>query len=143
MAQNNTGATEGLEKVDALLTKAKTFYLATMDGEQPRCRPIGFHLLSRDRLYFGVGEFKEVFRQMSEHPQVEICALIPGGFLRYYGTAVFEPDYQLAEEILAASSDLQKIYNDTTGYKLGIFHLERGAAELRGMLDVKETLTFA
>ena len=38
-------------------------------------------MLSGNRLYFGVGEFKEVYRQMRANPRVEICAAAGGGFL--------------------------------------------------------------
>ena len=44
-----------IEKVDEILTKAEVFYLATVDGEKPKVRPIGFHLLKGDKIFFGVG----------------------------------------------------------------------------------------
>ena len=49
-----------IEKVDEILTKAEVFYLSTVDGEKPKVRPLGFHLLYEDKIYFGVGTFKEV-----------------------------------------------------------------------------------
>ena len=95
-------------------------------------------MLSGNRLYFGVGEFKEVYRQMGANPRVEICAAAGGGFLRYYGEAVFETDCALAEKALAGAPALRKIYNEQTSNRLGIFHLEKAAAEFRDMLTVKE-----
>ena len=65
-------------------------------------------MLSGNRLYFGVGEFKEVYRQMRANPRVEICAAADGGFLRYYGEAVFETDYALAEKALAGARHCEK-----------------------------------
>ena len=53
-----------IEKVDEILTKAEVFYLSTVDGEKPKVRPLGFHLLYEDKIYFGVGTFKEVYKQM-------------------------------------------------------------------------------
>ncbi len=35
-----------IEKVDEILTKAEVFYLSTVDGEKPKVRPLGFHLMS-------------------------------------------------------------------------------------------------
>lgn len=132
----------GLEKVNEALAKAGTFYLATVAGDAPKCRPIGFHMLRDGRLYFGVGEFKDVYRQMRENPRVEICAATGKGFLRYYGRAVFESDDALAEEALASAPALRRIYNAETGYKLGIFHLENATAEFRNMLGVEESFAF-
>ncbi len=76
-----------LEKINEALTQAKTFYLATVEGDQPKCRPVAFHLLLGGKLYFGVGDFKDVYRQMQQNPKVELCALTESGFLRYTGRA--------------------------------------------------------
>lgn len=132
-----------LEKVATYLDKASTYYLTTVDGDKPKCRPIGVNILLDDKLYFCVGTFKEVYRQMTTNPYVEICALGEGGFLRYYGKAVFESDDTLAQKILNESAPyLKSIYNDETGYKLGVFHLENATAEFRSMLKIEESYTF-
>lgn len=131
-----------IEKVNDFLAQAGTFYLTTMDGDKPKCRPIGFHMVNGDKLYFGVGEFKEVYKQMQINPNVEICATVGKEFLRYYGKAVFEADYSIAEKVLANAPGLQKVYNEQTGYKLGVFHLESATAEFRTMLGIKESIQF-
>ena len=51
-------------KVNEFLDKAQVFYFLTTDGDQPKGRPFGFHLLEGDRLYFGCGTFKKVFHQL-------------------------------------------------------------------------------
>ena len=131
-----------LQLVDDFLAKAEVFYLATTDGAQPKCRPLGLHYLKGDRLYFGVGEFKEVYRQMQANPLVEICASKGDEILRYYGKAVFESDYSVAQEILAGNPFLQTVYNEETGNKLGVFHLEAATAEFRDMIEVKTSYNF-
>lgn len=133
---------DNLAKVNDFLAQAGTFYLTTTDGDKPKCRPVGFHMLEGERIYFGVGEFKDVFKQMKANPNVEFCAAVGNAFLRYYGKAVFEDDYTIANKVLANAPALQKIYNDETGYKLGIFHLENATAEFRNMLEVKERYNF-
>lgn len=131
-----------IEKVNDFLTQAETFYLTTVDGDRPKCRPVASHMLAGERLYFGIGDFKEVYRQMQKNPHVEFCAAVGKGFLRYYGDAVFEQDYTIAEQVLAAAPAMQKIYNETTGYRLEIFHLEHATAEFRSMMGVQESYTF-
>ena len=131
-----------IEKVNEFLAQAGTFYLTTTDGEKPKCRPIGFHMVNGDKLYFGVGEFKEVYKQMQINPNVEICAAVGKEFLRYYGKAVFESDYFIAEKVLANAPGLQKVYNEQTGNKLGIFHLENATAEFRTMSGIRESAQF-
>mgnify|MGYP000432379511 CR=1 FL=1 len=88
-----------------------------------------FHLLRGAHIYFGVGTFKDVYKQLMKNPYAEICACKGARFLRYYGRAVFETDDAIAKAVLENSPNLQKIYNEQTGYRLGIFHLEEAKAE--------------
>lgn len=124
-------ALEDAERIDEFLNEAKVFFLATVDGDKPKNRPLGFHLLKDGKIYFGVGDFKDVYKQMMKNPYVEIVALVETDFLRYYGKVVFEEDYTLGQSIVAGNEFLQGIYNDETGFKLGIFHLEEATAEIR------------
>ena len=124
-------ALENAERIDEFLNEAEVFYLATVDGDKPKNRPLGFHLLKDEKLYFGVGDFKDVYKQMVKNPYVEIVAVVGTDFLRYYGKAVFEEDYSFGESIVAGNEFLQGIYNDETGFKLAIFHLEEATAEIR------------
>lgn len=124
-------ALEGAERIDEFLNEAQVFFLATVDGDKPKNRPLGFHLLKDGKIYFGVGDFKDVYKQMMKNPYVEIVALVETDFLRYYGKAVFEEDYALGQSIVEGNEFLKGIYNDETGYKMAIFHLEEATAEIR------------
>ena len=129
-----------IEKINDFLTEAKVFYLATVDGAQPKCRPIGLHVILDGQLYFGVGTFKECYKQMQANPQVEICATIERDFLRCYGKAVFQPE--LEQRVLDHAPHLRAIYNEETGNHLGVFCLTEATAEFRSMMAVKESLKF-
>lgn len=136
-------ALEGAEKIDEFMNKAQVFFLATVDGNKPKNRPLGFHLLKDGKLYFGVGNHKDVYKQMEANPNVEIVALVETDFLRYYGKAVFEETYDFADRLVAESEFLQSIYNDETGFKLAIFHLEEATAEIRDITGkVMESYNF-
>jgi uncharacterized pyridoxamine 5'-phosphate oxidase family protein len=81
------------------------------------------------KILFGVGDFKAVYRQMQVNPQVEIVACKQNGhWLRYTGTAVFETDEKYAQTMLDAAPQLRNIYNEQTGNKMAIFHLENATA---------------
>lgn len=131
-----------IEKINHFLTQAGTFYLTTVDGNHPKCRPVAFHMAADDKIYFGIGDFKEVYQQIRKNPYVEFCATVEKEFLRYFGTAVFETDNTIAERVLTAAPAMRKIYNEKTGYQLAIFHLYPATAEFRTMLGIKETYTF-
>ena len=63
----------GIEKVYQFLNDAGVYYLATVDGDQPRVRPFGTVLLSNGRLYIQTGKIKDVSKQIAADPKVEIC----------------------------------------------------------------------
>lgn len=131
-----------IEKISQYLTETGIFFLATEDGEQPKCRPLGLQVVIDGQLYFGVGDFKDVYKQMCKNPKVEITASKQQDWLRIYGTAVFEEDYTLATTILEKVPFLQSIYNEETGNKMAVFHLENATAEFRSMMKVEESIHF-
>jgi uncharacterized pyridoxamine 5'-phosphate oxidase family protein len=134
---------EGPQKIDEFIGKAEVFFLATVDGDKPKNRPLGFHLLKDDKIYFGIGNQKEVYKQLTANPNAEIVALVGTDFLRYYGKAVFEETYDFADSIVAGNEFLQGIYNDETGFKLAIFHLEEATAEIRDITGkIMESYSF-
>ena len=118
-----------MSKVNDFLSEAGVFFLATVDGDQPKLRPLGAHLELDGKVVFGVGDFKAVYRQMVANPKVEIAACKQDGhWVRYTGRVVFEEDPKYAEAMLEAMPNLRDIYNETTGHKMMAFHLEDATA---------------
>lgn len=118
-----------MSKINDFLTEAGVFFLATADGDQPKARPLGAHMEMDDKVIFGVGDFKNVYKQIAANPKVEIVACKPDGhWLRYTGKAVFEDDPKYAEAMLDMMPDLRNIYNEQTGNKMMTFHLEDATA---------------
>lgn len=117
-----------MSKINDFLTQTGVFFMATVDGDQPKLRPLGAHLETDGKIIFGVGDFKNVYKQMTANPRVEIAACKKDGhWLRYTGKAVFETDDKYAQMMIKAAG-LEEIYNDKTGYKLMTFHLEDAEA---------------
>ena len=126
-----------IEKVNAFLDQAKTFYFLTTDGSQPKGRPFGFHMLVDGKLYFGCGTFKNVFKQLTANPQVEVLALNGNEFMRYDGRAKVVKDDKLLAKVRELMPQIMDLY-DKNGWEMGLFYLEDGHVEIRGMLDLKE-----
>ncbi len=117
-----------MSKVYDFLKETGVFFLATTDGNQPKLRPLGAHMEVDGKIIFGVGDFKNVYKQMLANPLVEIVACKPDGhWLRYTGKAVFETYHSYAEQMIKESG-LEAIYNEQTGNKLMTFHLEDATA---------------
>ena len=125
------------EKVNEFLNKAGVFYFLTTDGDRPKGRPFGFHLLYEDKLYFGCGTFKNVFRQLAANPKVEVLAVKENQFLRYDGAAKIVKDDALLAKVREVMPDIMGLY-DQNGWEMGLFYLENGHAEVRGLFELIE-----
>ena len=71
-----------MEKVLEFLKEAGTYYLATVEGDQPRVRPFGTVNLFEGKLYIQTGKVKPVAKQLAANPKAEICACKGGAWLR-------------------------------------------------------------
>ncbi len=125
------------EKVNDFLNEAQVFYFLTTDGDKPKGRPFGFHMLQDGKIYFGCGTFKNVFRQLTANPNVEVLAMAGEEFMRYDGRAKVVKDDALLAKVREAAPDIMGVY-DSNGWEMGLFCLEDGHAEIRGMMDLKE-----
>ena len=93
-----------MKEVYDFLKKCGTYYLATVDGDQPKLRPLGAHLEMDGKVLFGIGDFKDVYKQLLKNPKCEIAAAKQDGhWLRYTGRAVFETDPKYAQALLDAN----------------------------------------
>ena len=130
-----------MSRVNDFLTEAGVFFLATTDGNQPKLRPLGAHMEIDGKIIFGVGDFKNVYKQMIANPLVEIAACkADGHWLRYTGKAVFETDPKYAEAALDVAPHLRDIYNDKTGNKMMIFRLEDAKAVIIPVMGEGESI---
>lgn len=118
-----------MSKVNDFLTEAGVFYLATVDGDQPKVRPLGFHMEMEGKVMFGVGNTKDVYKQLVANPKTEIVAAKPDGhWLRYTGKVVFDEDPKYEAAGLEVMPSLKDIYNEKTGLHMAVFHLEDATA---------------
>ena len=58
-----------LQDVCDFLKQAKTYHLATVDGDQPRVRPFGTSEIIDGKLYIQTGAGKDVFKQIIANPK--------------------------------------------------------------------------
>ena len=130
-----------IEKIDEILTKAEVFYLSTVDGDKPKVRPLGFHLLLEDKIYFGVGTFKEVYKQMEENQNIEIAAWDGEHFLRYYGKADLTENEEVVKKAFELMPEIKEIY-EKNNWKMGVFFLNNATAEIRNMMAIEERFEF-
>lgn len=128
-----------LEKLNNYLDACKIFYIATVDGDKPKCRPFSFKMINDNKMWFGVGTFKDCYKQLKKNPNIEIVASNGQGFIRYYGKAKFVDDDNLFKEACKEAPYIPQMYNETTGNKLGMFYLEDAIVEIRDLKGIEES----
>ena len=101
---------KSVEDVCAFLKKTRTYYLATVDGDQPRVRPFGTAMLYEGKLYIQTGKKKNVSRQIAQNGKVELCAFDGKTWLRLSGTLVNDDRREPKAAMLDAYPGLKKMY---------------------------------
>lgn len=61
-----------MERVCKFLKDAGVYYLATVEGDQPRVRPFGTAHIFDGKLYIQTGKVKPVSKQLAANPKAEI-----------------------------------------------------------------------
>lgn len=130
-----------LKQVEQFLNDAGVYFLATLDGDQPRVRPFGTAHLFEGRLYIQTGKVKAVSRQLHANPKAELCAFKDGRWLRVAATLV--PDERRAAKaaMLDAYPDLKAMYSaddDNTE----VFYLKAAKVTFCSFTAAPETVTF-
>ena len=65
-----------------------------------------------------------------------VLAVVGGEFMRYDGLAKVVKDDALLAKVREIMPQIMDMY-DKNGWEMGLFYLENGHAEIRGMLDLK------
>ena len=130
-----------MQEVYDFLKKCGTYYLATMEGDQPRVRPFGIIDLFDGKLTIQTGKKKEVSKQMMENPKIEICAFDGQRWLRISATAVEDPRLEAQKHMLDAYPSLQEMYQAGDG-NTQIFALEQGVATFSSFTEAPYRITF-
>ena len=102
---------EGIKKVYDFLEEVRTYYLATVEGDQPRVRPFGTALLYDGRLYIQTGKIKNVSKQIAADPKVELCAFNGKKWLRLSGELVNDDDRAVKAAMLDKMPELKGMYS--------------------------------
>ena len=111
--RKGTGLMEGINKVSEFLEKTKTYYLATVEGDQPRVRPFGTVLVYDGKLYIQTGKVKPVSKQLAANPKAEICAFDgeTGTWLRISGELINDDSRDVKVAMLDKHPDLKFMYS--------------------------------
>ena len=130
-----------MKEVYEFLKNAQTYFLATIDGDQPRVRPFGTINIFEDKLYIQTGLVKDVAKQMGANPKVELSAMFEGRWIRIAAEAVLDNNIAAQESMLAAYPNLQAMYKPGDG-NTATYYLKNATATICSFTEPPKTITF-
>ena len=130
-----------MERVCKFLKDAGTYYLATVEGDQPRVRPFGTAHIFEGRLYIQTGKVKPVSKQLMANPKAEICAFHAGTWVRISGELVEDDRVEARKSMLDAYPNLRKMYDENDG-NTQVFYFKNATATFCSFTAAPETVTF-
>ena len=132
---------EGIERICQFLNEAGTYYLATVEGDQPRVRPFGTALLYGGRLYIQTGKVKDVSKQIAANPKVELCAFKGGKWLRLAGVLENDEDRNAKVAMLEKMPSLKGMYSPDDG-NMQMLYFKSGRATISSFTAAPEEISF-
>ena len=101
-----------MQEVYDFLKKCGTYYLATVEGDQPRVRPFGTVAIFDGRLYIQTGKIKPVSHQLHANPKAEICAFADGQWIRVSGKLIADERVEAKKHMLDEYPNLRGMYDE-------------------------------
>ena len=101
-----------MNEVLEFLQKCKTYYLATVEDNQPRVRPFGTAEVFEDKLYIQTGKKKEVYKQLVKNPKCEICAFDGGDWVRIACELIPDERIEAKKDMLDKNPSLRRMYDE-------------------------------
>ena len=130
-----------MEKICNFLKEAGVYYLATVEGDQPRVRPFGTALLYEGKLYIQTGKVKPVSKQLAENPKAEICAFKDGVWLRIAGELVNDDRVEVKKAMLDEYSNLRGMYDEHDD-NTQVLYFKNGVATFSSFTAPAEVIEF-
>ena len=130
-----------MERICNFLKEAGVYYLATMDGDQPRVRPFGTAHIFEGKLYIQTGKVKPVSKQLAANPKAEICAFKDGVWLRIAGELVNDDRVEVKKVMLDEYSNLRGMYDEHDD-NTQVLYFKNGVATFSSFTAPAEVVEF-
>ena len=101
-----------MEEVLTFLRECGTYYLATVEWDQPRVRPFGTVNIFEGKLYIQTGKSKSVSRQIQANNKVELCWFNDWKWIRVSGELVRDERVEAKKSMLDRYPELRGMYDE-------------------------------
>ena len=118
-----------MKRVYDFLKAAQVYYLATVEGDQPRVRPFGTINEFEGKLYIQTGKIKPTAHQLQQNNKAEICAFHNGEWLRVACELIEDDRLEAKKDMLDAYPNLRAMYDENDG-NTTVYYLQNAIATL-------------
>ena len=130
-----------MKRVLEFLKKADVYYLATVEGDQPRVRPFGTINEFEGKLYIQTGKVKPTSRQLAANPKAEICAFTDGAWIRVACELIEDDRFEAKKSMLDAYPMLRGMYAEDDG-NTQVFYMKNATATISAFGKASEIIEF-
>ena len=141
MITKTTPNPENALRAQKFLKEAGTYYLATVDGDQPHVRPFGTAEIFEGKLYIQTGKVKNVYKQLIANPKAEICAFQDGKWIRIVCELIPDDRVEAKKDMLDKNESLRSMYNENDDNTI-VFYMRNATATISSFTSDPETFTF-
>lgn len=130
-----------MEEVLKFLKDAGTFYLATVEGDQPRVRPFGAVCAFEGKLYIVTNNQKKCYAQMMANPKVEISGMAGPKWIRIEAKAIRDDRREARAAMLEANPSLGRMYSVDDGI-VEVLYLADATATISSFTEAPVEIKF-
>lgn len=127
------------QRVCDFLKKTQVYFLATVEGDQPRVRPFGTAHVFEDKLYIQTGKSKSIAKQIEANGNVEICAFDGEQWVRVSGFMVADDRVEAKKSMLDAYPDLRSMYDENDDNTI-VYYFRQATATFASFTSAPEVI---
>ena len=130
-----------MKRVYDFLKRAEVYYLATVEGDQPRVRPFGTVNEFEGKLYIQTGKVKPTSKQLAANKKAEICAFMDDAWVRISCELIEDDRFEAKKSMLDAYPYLRGMYDENDG-NTQVFYMQNATATFSAFGKEPETVKF-
>ena len=123
------------------LKKCWTYYLATVEWNQPRVRPFWTINIFNNKLYIQTWKSKNVSKQIQANPKVELCWFYDWDWIRISWELVRDENIEAKKDMLDHYPELRGIYDENDD-NTEVLYFKNATATISSFTKPPKTFSF-
>ena len=130
-----------MNEIRDFIKESGMFFIATIDNNKPKVRPFGVIEIYEDHLYIQTGKKKDVFKQIMDNNNVELCAFNNGKWIRVSGKLILDDRVEVKKYMLDQNPELRTMYNENDD-NTAVLYFDGGKAVIYSFTEEPKIIEF-